>query len=51
MHWLMVALDHTQWHKHPPHLAGILCRNDQPDADISTWQHITLTTDRPLCLR
>jgi CTP:molybdopterin cytidylyltransferase MocA len=25
---------------------GLLWTSDQPDAEASTWQHITLTTDR-----
>ena len=29
-----------------PHSVGLLWTSDQPDAEISTWQHITLTTDR-----
>jgi len=28
-----------------PHSEGILRTSDQPDAQISTWQHTTLTTD------
>jgi len=30
---------------------GILWTSDQPDAETSTWQHTTLTTDRHPCLR
>ena len=34
-----------------PHSVGILWTSDQPDAEISTWQHTTLTRDRHLCPR
>jgi len=26
---------------------GLLCTSDQPDAEICTWQHATLTRERP----
>ena len=30
-----------------PHSVGLLWPSDNPDAETSTWQHTTLTTDRP----
>jgi hypothetical protein len=33
------------------HSVGLLWTSDQPDADISTYQHTALTTDRHPCLR
>jgi hypothetical protein len=30
---------------------GLLWMNDQPVAEISAWQHTTLTTDRHTCFR
>jgi len=33
-----------------PHSEGLLWTSDHPDAGNSTWQHTTLTRDRP-CLR
>jgi len=33
-------------HSDSPHTAVILWTNDQPDAEISTWKHTTLTRNR-----
>ena len=33
--------DHTP--VNTPHLVGLLWTSDQPDAEIYTWRHITLT--------
>ena len=33
------------------HSVGLLWTSDQPDAETSTWQHTTLTTDGHLCTR
>jgi len=35
----------------PPHKVGLLWTSDQLDAETSTWQHTTLTTDRHPCSR
>jgi hypothetical protein len=32
-------------HSHTPHSVRLLWTSDQPDAEISTWQHTTLTRD------
>ena len=32
------------------HLVWLLWMSDKPDAETSTWQHTTLTTDRHPCL-
>jgi len=56
-HGLTVALDHwtkasslSRLHDHAhsdtPHSVGLLWTSDQPDAETSTRQHTTLTTDR-----
>ena len=47
--WAMASLftrflDHTQ---HAPQSVELLWTSDQLVAEISTWQHTTLTTDRP----
>ena len=34
-----------------PHSVGFLWTSDQPDAEISTWQHTTLRRDRHPCHR
>jgi len=36
-------------HSDTPHSVGLLWTNDQSDAETSTWQHATLTTDRRWC--
>jgi hypothetical protein len=33
------------------HSVGLLWTSDQPDAETSTWQHTTVTTDRHPCLQ
>ena len=33
------------------HSVGLLWKSDKPQAEISTWQHTTLTTDRHPCHR
>jgi len=38
----------SQWFD-TPHSAGFLWTSDQPDAETSTWQNTTLTTDRHTC--
>jgi len=42
------AHDHTQWHSHS---VGLPWKRVRPDAETSTWQHTTLTTDRHPCPR
>ena len=41
--------DHTQLDT--PHSTGLLWTGDQPNAETSTWQHTTLTTDSYPCPR
>jgi hypothetical protein len=36
-------------HTETPHSVGLLSASDRPDAETSTWQHTTLTTDRHPC--
>jgi len=39
-------------HSDTPHSSvGLLWTSDQPEAETSTWQHTTLTTDRHPCSR
>jgi len=45
----MKFFDHTLLYT--PHSIGLLWTSDQPDAETSTWQHPTLTTDRYPCPR
>jgi len=33
-------------HSETPHSVGLLGMSYQPDAETSTWQHTTITTDR-----
>ena len=35
----------SQSHSNTPSSVGLLSTSDQPDAETSTWQHTTLTTD------
>ena len=41
----------SRLHSYSTYSAGLLWTNDQPDAEISTWQHTTLTLDRHSCPR
>lgn len=41
--------DRTHWNT--IHLVGISRKSDQPDAEISSWQHTTVTRDRHPCHR
>jgi len=43
----------TAWrlHAHTQLDTTLLWTSDQPDAEISTWQHMTLTRNRYPCLR
>jgi len=34
-----------------PYSVGLLCTNDHSDAETSTWQHATLTTNKHPCSR
>ena len=38
-------------HADTPHSVGLLWSSDQPDAETSTWQHTTLTSDKNPCSR
>ena len=44
-------IEDSRSHSDTPHSAGLLWTSDQPDAETSTWQHTTLTTDKHPCLR
>jgi len=38
-------------HLSTPYSVGRLRTSDHPDAEITTWQHTTLTRDRHSCIR
>jgi hypothetical protein len=44
-------IEYSWLHSDTPHSVGLLWTSDQPDAETSTWQHTTLTTDRQTCPR
>jgi hypothetical protein len=44
---VQALLSHTQFDT--PHSIRLLCTNDQPDAETSTWQHTTLLKGRYPC--
>jgi len=41
----------SRTHSDTPHSVGLPWTSDQPDAETSTWQHTTLSTDGHPCLR
>ena len=44
--WRARASSKFQDHTDTPHSVGLLWMSDQPDAETSTWQNTTLTTDK-----
>jgi hypothetical protein len=46
-----LIIEASRSHSDPPHLIGLLRPSDQPDEEICTRQHTTLTKDRDPCLR
>ena len=44
----LLIVEASQSHSDAPHLVGFLWASDGPVTEISTWQHITLTGDRPM---
>ena len=42
---------HAHTHVDTPHSVRFLWTSERPDAETSTWQHTTLTTDRHPCPR
>jgi hypothetical protein len=42
----LLIVDDSRSHSDTSHSVGFLWRSDQPDAETSTRQHTTLTTDR-----
>jgi hypothetical protein len=42
----LLIIEASRSHSDTPHSVGRLWTSDQPDAETSTWQHTTLTTDR-----
>jgi len=45
----LIIIDASRSHSGTPHSVGLLWTSDQPDAETSTWQHMTLTRDRHPC--
>jgi len=41
-----LIIEASRSHSDTPHPVGLLWTSDQPDAENSTWQHITFTRDR-----
>jgi len=49
--WLRVMpslYEASRSHSYTPHATGFLCMSDKPEAEISTFQHVTLTKDRKI---
>ena len=44
-----VIIEDSWLHSDTTQSVGLLCIGDRPDAQTSTWQHTTLTTDRHPC--
>jgi len=42
----LLIIEDSPSHSDTPHSVGLLRTSDQPMAQTSTWQHITITTDR-----
>jgi len=47
----LLIIEASRSHSDTSHFVGLLWTNDRPDAEASTWQHITLTRDGHLWLR
>ena len=47
----LLIVEDSRSHSDTPHSLGLLWTSDQPDAETSTWQQTTLTTDRHPCPR
>jgi hypothetical protein len=47
----LLIVEASRSHSDTPQSVGLLWMGHQPDAETSTWQHITLTRDRLPCLR
>jgi hypothetical protein len=48
---VLLIIEASQSHSDTPQSVGLLSTSDQSDAEISTWQHTTLTRDRHQCPR
>ena len=44
-------IEASRWHSDTPHWGGLLWTGDQPVAETSVWQHVTLRRDRQPCHR
>jgi hypothetical protein len=47
----LFIIEASRSHSDTPYSVGLLWTSDQPDAETSTWQHMTFTRDRLLCPR
>jgi len=45
----ILIVEASRSHSDTRQLTGLLCTNDQSDAETATWQHTTRTIDRQLC--
>jgi len=45
----ILIIEASRSHSDTPHSVRLLWTSDQPDAETSTWQHTTVTTDRHQC--
>jgi len=43
---VILIIEASRSHSDTPRSVGLLCTSDQPDADVSTWQHATITRER-----
>jgi len=46
-----IFIETSRSHSDTPQSVGLLWTGDQPVAESSTWQHTSLTRDRPPCPR
>jgi hypothetical protein len=47
----LLIIEASRSHSDTPKSTGLLRTSDQPDAETSTWQHTTFTTERHPCHR
>ena len=47
----LLIVEVSRSHSGTPQSVGLLWKSDQPDPEISTWQHTTITADRQPCHR
>ena len=45
----LLIIEASLSHSHTLHSVGLLWMSNQPDAETSTWQHTTVSTDKNPC--